>query len=74
MFNAFLARLDKNFSLFWQIIFFLPLPRSETPTTHLIRFGRTLITLVNVYVDLVVFTRITGTSYTGSVDIGVNTI
>ena len=31
-------------------------------------------TLVNVCVNLLVFTRIAGTSYTGMVDIGFNTI
>ena len=36
--------LIKPLSFFWQIIFFLPLPRSEIPTTHVIRFGRTPMT------------------------------
>ena len=31
-----------------------------------VSYGKWRITLVNVYVDLLVFTRIAGTSYTGS--------
>ena len=38
------------------------------------KFNLVMFTLVNVHVDLLVFRRIVGTSKTGVVDIGVNTV
>ena len=44
LYSFFWLDLIKLLSFFWQIIFFLPLPHSEIPTTHVIRFGRTPMT------------------------------
>ena len=49
-------------------------PKKNNVKAYLYSIGMFLNTLVNVYVDLVVFTRLAGTSWPEVVDIGVNII